>query len=185
MNKHIEKEYKVLLSEDQFKKLCALYKNLNFVTQVNTYYDTQNHTVQNKKGAMRIREKNGTYIFTLKMHQDGLDGLCECECMVSENSVNAFQQADIRKLLEEYNIYGAIVSLTTLTTKRAVIDLKDAELCFDISTYSGYTDYEIEYEYKREHDGLSVFQEILNHIHVTYISNCQSKIQRALHAIEK
>ena len=55
MNKHVEKEYKMLVSKEQFDKLCSLYENLNFITQTNTYYDTVNGDIQKKKGAMRIR----------------------------------------------------------------------------------------------------------------------------------
>ena len=82
MNKHVEKEYKMLVSKEQFDKLCSLYENLNFITQTNTYYDTVNGDIQKKKGAMRIRERNGRFLFTLKMRQENLDGLCECECEV-------------------------------------------------------------------------------------------------------
>ena len=62
MNKHVEKEYKMLVNKEQFDKLCSLYENLNFITQTNTYYDTVNGDIQKKKGAMRIRERNGRRI---------------------------------------------------------------------------------------------------------------------------
>ena len=70
MNKHVEKEYKMLVNKEQFDKLCSLYENLNFITQTNTYYDTVNGDIQKKKGAMRIRERNGRFLFTLKMRQE-------------------------------------------------------------------------------------------------------------------
>ena len=44
MNKHVEKEYKMLVNKEQFDKLCSLYENLNFITQTNTYYDTVSYT---------------------------------------------------------------------------------------------------------------------------------------------
>ena len=70
-------------------------------------------------------------------------------------------------------------------TKRAVVETENAELCFDISTYGSHTDYEIEYEYKQPHDGLSVFQKLLSHVQLVYEKNCTSKIQRALQAVEE
>ena len=146
MNKHVEKEYKMLVNKEQFDKLCSLYENLNFITQTNTYYDTVNGDIQKKKGAMRIRERNGRFLFTLKMRQENLDGLCECECEVSENSIHALQSEEIVQLLHEY---------------------------------------EIEYEYKQPHDGLSVFQKLLSHVQLVYEKNCTSKIQRALQAVEE
>ena len=68
-------------------------------------------------------------------------------------------------------------------TKRAVVETENAELCFDISTYGNHTDYEIEYEYKKEHDGLSIFQDIMKQINVVYEKNCISKIQRAINSL--
>ena len=185
MNKHVEKEYKILVSKEQFEKLCSLYEKLEFVTQINTYYDTANRDIEKHKGAMRIRERNNRFLFTLKMIQEDLDGLCECECEVSENSSAVFQSNDIQQLLGEYHIHGTIIPVTTLTTKRAVIESENAELCFDISTYGSHTDYEIEYEYKQPHDGLAVFQKLLACIGLVYEKNCTSKIQRAMQAVNE
>lgn len=42
---------------------------------------------------------------------------------------------------------------------------------------------EIEYEYKKEHDGLSIFQDIMKQINVVYEKNCISKIQRAINSL--
>lgn len=178
MNKNIEKEYKVLLTKEQFEKLLSNYPNAVFKTQCNTYYDTDTHCIQKKKGAMRIRQINDKFIFTLKMHSN--DGLLEFEKEVNENSLNSFQDVEIQNLLDKFHINGNLIELTTLCTQRATIETEFAEICFDISSYNGCTDYEIEYEYKKEHDGLSIFQDILKDVHITYTSNCKSKIQRAL-----
>ena len=110
------------------------------------------------------------------MRQENLDGLCECECEVSENSVHALQSEEIVQLLHEYQIEAAIIPLTTLVTKRAVVETENAELCFDISTYGSHTDYEIEYEYKQPHDGLSVFQKLLR-MFLSDLSNGKSPYQ--------
>ena len=182
MNKNIEKEFKVLLTKEQFDNLYKLYPGLQATRQVNTYYDTQDRQIQKAKGAMRIREKEDSFIFTLKMMDDHTDGLLEYECPVTGNDVTIFEQEDIKRLLHEYHIEGNIEVLTELTTYRSVYKTEFAELCFDISHYHNQTDYEIEYEYKKDHDGLSVFQALLDHIHVKYEHNCLSKIQRAIQA---
>lgn len=178
MKKNIEKEYKILLTKEQFEQLCSQYPNLSFQRQVNTYYDTSDFTVRAHKGAMRIREKNGHFIFTLKMHSE--EGLLEYECETVENTPDVFHKEDIHTLLTSYGIHGPVHCVAQLTTNRAVVNTGYAELCFDISQYSGHTDYEIEYEYLKEHDGLTCFQKILEPIGVTYTENCASKIQRAM-----
>lgn len=181
MNKNIEKEFKVLLTEEQFTYLYNLYPSLEVKKQINTYYDTKENMICKMQGAMRIREKEGHFIFTLKKFMD--EGLLEYECEVFENNIKVFAISDIKNLLKSYDLQGPFQELTTLTTYRAVYDNGYAELCFDKNEYNGITDYEIEYEYKKEHDGLSFFQKILDEIDVKYEKNCISKIQRALQSI--
>ena len=178
MNKNIEKEYKILVNEFQFNQLCELYQPLTFTTQVNVYFDTETHAIKKCKGAMRIRTKNNKHTFTLKMYQG--NDLLEFETNVEENSVNALNNDTILSLLASYHIEPPFISIATLRTDRAVFEDDDAELCFDHNFYNSIEDYEIEYEYKREHDGFSKFNRILKRIGLKYESNCTSKIGRAL-----
>ena len=62
----------------------------------------------------------------------------------------------------------------------SVFESEFAELCFDINYYNDKIDYEIEYEYKANHDGFTLFNSILSSIDLPYTKNCKSKIQRAL-----
>lgn len=181
MNKNIEKEYKVLLTKDQFHILTSSYADLNFVTQINTYYDTSDLQIRKHHGSMRIREKEGSFVFTLKKHTE--DGLMEFEKEVLENSVSVFQDFEIKELLKQLGIQDPIIELTSLRTNRAVIFNGYAEICFDHSFYHGLEDYEIEYEYKKDHDGLAMFQKILEPLHIKYKENCVSKSKRALSSL--
>lgn len=181
MNINIEKEYKILLSKSEFYKLLSFYPEAVFHKQVNTYYDTHDMAIKNAHGAMRIRETDH-FLFTLKMHSE--EGLLEFETSVLENNENVFHQKDIQDILQGYAISGPFHKITSLTTHRAMIITDDAELCFDISEYNGKMDYEIEYEYKRPHDGLSIFNNILRRIHRHYEVNCASKIKRAMDSVQ-
>lgn len=181
MNTNIEKEYKVLLNQEQFMTLSALYPDLSFRKQVNTYYDTADMKIRSIRGAMRIRKIDDYYIFTLKLFKG--DDLFEYECEVKENSPAVFLQDEIRELLDQHELHGPFHELTTLTTYRGMVCTPDAEICFDKSYYNNQMDYEIEYEYKREHDGLRVFQQILDHVSINYEKNCTSKIRRAIDSI--
>lgn len=182
MKINIEKEYKLLVSKAEFYKLLAMYPNAVFKTQINTYYDTEFNDIRNAKGACRIRQMdNGIYIFTLKMHSN--KGLLEFEKNVTGNDSSIFLDEEIVRILKDYDINGPVHKIASLRTKRAVIVSEDAELCFDINEYNGHHDFEIEYEYKREHDGLLVFNNILSTISQKYKENCDSKIKRALDSL--
>lgn len=181
MNKNIEKEYKILVTQEQFTKLLEDYPNAVFQKQVNTYYDTKAFTIQKAYGAMRIREVNKRFLFTLKQHTH--EGLMEHELYVKENNVSVFQNEEIKALLASLDIHDSIIPITTLTTYRAMIDTGVAELCFDYNEYGSIKDYEIEYEYKKPHDGRTIFNQILSKVNLYYEKNCTSKIQRALDQI--
>lgn len=182
MKKNIEKEYKILVTKKQFELLLARYPNAQFQKQVNTYYDSEDRMIQHHHGAMRIREVQNQFLFTLKMHTDR--GLMEYEMFVAQNDVSVFDTTEIKNLLLSFGFTKPIVPLTTLTTYRAMIDTGNAELCFDYSEYGTQKDYEIEYEYKKEHDGRTAFNHILAHANLKYEKNCISKIQRALNALD-
>ena len=176
MKSNVETELKILLTEDQFKTLCASY-DLTFVKQVNTYFDTEDDQLKKMKCSMRIRQKENTYLFTCKTPD--INGRNEHECYVHGNSAGDLNTPEIHQLLSELGIHGELHQIGELTTYRAVIELPDAELCFDINEYNNTKDYEIEYEYKHPHNGIAQFNEILKPIGAAYTKNCKSKIARA------
>ncbi len=181
MKKNIEKEYKILVTKEQFYSLLERYPNITFESQTNYYIDTENQMLRAMQGAMRIRHINNQYIFTLKLPSE--KGLLEFEKEVASASLESLEDEKIKNLLEQYHIDGNFQFTTKLHTQRAIHRTPYAELCFDISTYNQITDYEIEYEYLCEHDGLQAFQDILKPIQVIYTKNCDSKIKRALDSL--
>ena len=182
MNNNLEIEHKLLVDKESFYKLYHMFHEPDFFTQVNVYYDTQHNDVRKMRGSMRIRDIKGEHIFTLKVHTPV--GTIEHEKKVKDNSIYSLNDEEITKLLAQFHIQGPFKELTKLKTERAIYNSKEAELCFDISTYNGKKDYEIEYEYKKDHDGFKAFNEILARVGLHFETNCTSKIQRALKSIE-
>ncbi len=178
MNKNIEKELKILVSEQAFHALQKQYPNLVFHTQTNVYFDTLENDLRSKKMAMRIRSVQCKHIFTLKIN--GLQGLEEYECEVFTNDSSALQQPEIIQLLQQLNIDLTFHVIANCTTHRAIYENEFAQLCFDHNEFMTSSDYELEYEYKKEHDGVSAFNTILSKIGMQYKSNCDPKIVRAL-----
>lgn len=72
MKEHEEKEYKVMLSEKQFQRLCDLLGNPRPVKQENRYYDTEDWKIRRQYGSMRIRTINNKHIFTLKIRKTAI-----------------------------------------------------------------------------------------------------------------
>ncbi len=180
MNCNIEKEYKILVTKEQFHRLLQDYPHARFKKQVNTYYDTDTLSIRHAHGAMRIRTINDRYLFTLKRHTKL--GVEEYEKYVEKNDPTIFDDPEISSLLKSLSICGEIKRITELTTYRAMIYTGDAELCFDENHYGSCEDFELEYEYKKNHDGLIIWNEILARVDLVYTKNCPSKIKRAFDA---
>lgn len=56
----------------------------------------------------------------------------------------------------------------TFETIRRITQLENAELSLDETHFPKHTDYEIEYEYRKDHDGISVFNQILERAGLQY-----------------
>ncbi len=64
-----EKEFKVLISQNDYnriKKLCSDSEQ-NTVIQTNYYFDTEDFFFKREDATLRVREKNGEYTFTVKV----------------------------------------------------------------------------------------------------------------------
>ncbi|MGN1343405.1 MAG: CYTH domain-containing protein [Traorella sp.] len=178
MINNIEIEFKILVNKEKFEELSNLYPNKQFIKQVNTYYDTKNYDLRKKHCAMRIREKENTYMITLKVPTT--KGHEEFECFVDRNNPEVFKSSDISIVLHQLGIFEDVEVIGECTTNRAIVKTDKAELCFDINEYNSITDYEIEYEQTCDHDGISEFNKILSKVDLRYEKNCASKIRRTL-----
>ncbi len=63
----MEKKYKILVSKETFTQICQFYPKHHTYTQIN-YYLTSPELAE-KRYALRVREKDGTYEMTLKIPQ--------------------------------------------------------------------------------------------------------------------
>lgn len=178
MEKNIEKELKVLVSSKDFFTLLKQTPDVHVVKQINTYFDSEDFSVRKSRGSMRIRQIGDTHIFTLKKH--GREGVMEFEKELPDSSLASLEDPEVQHLLRYYRIEGPFEVKAQLTTYRGTHETPEANICFDRNIYSGVVDYEIEYEYKFEHDGVTLFNEFLKPINKVYKRNCTSKIRRAI-----
>lgn len=167
MSYSIEKEYKMILNKESFDKLFKAFDVITFHT--NYYYKCEYSNI-----AIRIREINSKYYFTMKVKQDDL---LEYEFEVAENSL------DDNKIIELFKTYDIknIKYLGILENTR--LELKDQYgiYCLDHCKYLDSEDYEIEYElFDHQEDRLSNLVNFLSNYGITYKVNEISKFKRFL-----
>ncbi len=134
----VECEKKILLFENEFQLLYQLFfDGMPPREQRNYYYDTDDRAFQKKNTTIRIREKNGQYLGTVKTHSED-----ESDCSIEES----FR---IQNVPESLEYEGTLLTMRgDLLTERFETELKDRVfLVLDRNRYLGKTDYELELEY--------------------------------------
>ena len=186
----IEKEFKNLLTKEQYTSLVEDYKDVftKDVTQTTSYYDYKG-LLQEHKMALRIRivEGKDTGEITLKIPQSSLEVLEFTEVLPVEilNQYNNDKQftlpPSIQKALEEKGIsLQSVMQTALLTTHRLEGALSENEwLVLDESHYNGKVDFEMEMEVRSLELGEPVFLGILAKYNIER-RQAESKIKRAL-----
>ncbi|MFV8827413.1 CYTH domain-containing protein [Alkalihalobacterium sp. APHAB7] len=168
MTREIEIEAKNLLTKDELYRLqhYLSIEDNQFVTQTNHYFETSNFDLKEKKSALRIREKNGQYVITLK--QPNEVGLMETNQIVSKEEAEQMIETgklpdgevkvDVKALSVPLNQFTCLGSLTT---SRAEVTYKNQLVVLDISQYFDIVDYELEIEGTSIEEVNSLFEDIL------------------------
>lgn len=178
MNINTEKEYKQIIDQKTFELLLRKFDNLEEVIQENIYYDTSDLYILKHKCTCRIRSINTEHVFTLKRFI--AKELKEYEINVHTNDSSVFEIKEIKTLLHSFNIPTNLIRQTSLLTHRYIYNTGNALICLDKNTYNNIVDYEIEYEYINDHDGLSIFKKLLASVGVKYSNNTKGKMYRAI-----
>lgn len=167
MNENIEIEFKNLLTEKEYH---LLLQSLPFPKKakklVNHYFETESFSLKQKRCALRLREKDGIFIATLKTPHT--EGVLEVNDRVTpeeaEHWLNHSVQfkPNIRKKMNQFGILESNLQYYgSLMTYRREIIYEKITLVLDESYYMDKKDYEIELETTNYSYGKKVFKDIL------------------------
>ena len=169
MSNAIEIEAKILISQDEYRKLAKAFPYSPRYIQTNYYIDSKDR-ILNKEGiALRIRERNSQYELTLKTPLS--QGLLEKNCTISHEQFldftnkGIFPKGDTSRFLTMLDIdIAALKIITSLTTERI----------------------DVEYEYNNLEGAKDILSNLLkkNDINDFTFSN-NSKTYRAMQALKQ
>lgn len=139
-----EYEKKIMLSAAEYNLIRKLGFGFSGVeTQTNYYYDTDDHTYNEKNITLRIREKNGEYEATVKKHYDNPKNYS------TEETVSCRDENDA----ELFKGYGVKLQ-GKMITERSISEPKHGvKIMLDRNHYLGGQDFEMEIEYDEGMDG--------------------------------
>lgn len=173
-----ERELKILLTQDQYHQLLETYHFQKPIKQVNTYFDYRDE-LKNSGSALRIRSLKDQNLLTLKRPLDAITKK-EYEYPVPDNNLDQVPENIWKQIKQYVPEKSQLQPIATFTTYRSLLITDQGEFCLDKNVFSNKIDYELEYEYKSEHNGIEVLNNFLKPIGLTYTKNGPSKIKRAL-----
>ncbi|MBQ1879364.1 MAG: CYTH domain-containing protein [Bacilli bacterium] len=190
MSNAIEIEAKALITQDEYRKIVKVFPECRRYSQTNYYIDNDERILAKEGIALRIREKNGKYVLTLKTPLS--QGLLEKNESIDEEAFKAFLEkgefpnVDEVRFLTMLDIdVSSLKILTSLTTDRVDVNYKDGLLSIDRNFYSGKTDYEIEFEYNSMDAAERILADLLREHDIPFHINKTPKVRRALKALEE
>lgn len=188
MPEELEIEFKNMLTKEEFQRIKDQFSltESNFSLQKNHYFDTPSNELRENQCALRIREKNGRFEFTLK--QPAEEGLLETNQPVTEeDTLKMLKQGiippgEVSDALQKLGVgMKKFLHFGTLSTSRAETGYKDGLMVLDYSFYLNNEDYELEYEVKESKPGKENFYHFLESMDIP-IRPADNKIKRFLRA---
>ncbi|AMM88496.1 hypothetical protein UP15_05835 [Bacillus pumilus] len=170
MAQEIEIELKQLLMKEEFEQLKEYFqlKDEDFHTQTNYYFDTPQFDIKSKFAALRMREKGGQWVLTLKEpHEIGL--LETHQTIDPPANLEHFHlpEGEVADRLVHLHIQkDRIVYFGSLETSRAEKMIKEGLIVLDHSRYLTVEDYELEFEVSDLDIGQAAFTALLQQFQI-------------------
>ncbi|MFJ5670544.1 CYTH domain-containing protein [Bacillus safensis] len=181
MAQEIEIELKQLLMKEEFEQLKQHFqlKDADFHTQTNYYFDTPQFNIKSQLAALRMREKGGQWVLTLKEpHEIGL--LETHQTIAPPSQLDDFElpEGEVADRLDHLNIQkDQIVYFGSLETSRAEKMIQEGLIVLDHSRYLTVEDYELEFEVSDLETGQAAFYALLRKFHIP-VRNTKNKVVR-------
>lgn len=143
----IEKEIKVILNYDEYKKVLNEFCFQLPIIQTNYYYQSEGEP---KDITIRIREKNNKYMLQIKIPRQKEKSLHIKE--EYEEPIEGVQKKIGKEKIEMVcgnKFTNDAIYIGKLVTERSLCTVyNNIEMALDVNDYLGISDYELEIEYK-------------------------------------
>ena len=144
----LEKEVKIMLTEEEYERCGGLFEFGAALRQVNNYYYSPKCA---ERGiSVRVREVGGEVLLQVKIPVSTEGSLAVREEL--ERKLHFVPERIGPETLDEVcGVADEAVLQGSLETWRRICRLDGVEICLDRNEYLGVTDYEIELEYTGEY----------------------------------
>lgn len=187
MSESIEIEFKTLITAKEFAHVQSFFQieESGFHYQLNSYFDTEDSLLKQKKWGLRIRQLSDRGELTLKIPRT--EGLLEVTDDLTVKEAEHYLQK--QQLPDSGNVAKALTAqgilpqslkmIASLKTRRAEIKIQEGLLALDESWYGKQHDFELELEVADAEKGRQDFFDLLEKLQLSYVP-APNKIVRAI-----
>lgn len=174
----IEKEIKILVTLEEYKKIERLFNWSNDYIQVNHYYgDTKD--INFSTDTYRVREKKGKKVLQVKISVKN-EGALHIKKEYEKELYSVPPKLKKSELMDlvggEFDDKDYIGKL--ITRRKECLDFCDIIICLDANTYLDTNDYEVEIEFKGKRPDYII--EMFNNNGITIDPQIEGKYTRFL-----
>lgn len=187
--KHLEIEYKTLLTKDEFKRLDLLFSHVPQITQTNYYFDTADFQLKKHRLSLRIRTFSNSAELTLKIPQ-AIGNLELNADLAVEEAKQIIRTGNIpvnkvtQPILDAGIQLAELKLLGNLTTIRREHQTDIGLMALDSNHYAQTKDYELELEVFDANQGEADFLAFLDKYNISY-KFAKSKLARFASTLPK
>lgn len=178
----IENEFKIMLTENQYEELLALY-DFKTIVQTNHYYDTEDLQMSARHITVRVRELGGKFFLQMKLPTEVNFSRVELSRELEKlpETLSGKELTDLSG-----TVCPSVKRIGTLKTTRGIWKFDGGELDLDRSEYFDKTDYEMEIEFTDERSALAVLSKITQKLGVSSNPDvCIGKVKRFIEEYKK
>jgi uncharacterized protein YjbK len=139
--RHLEIEFKQMLTKEQFHVLLKHFPHAQLIQQNNRYFYYKDASI---KIATRIRTIGDESELTFK--QQNNEGVIEHRFKMNFNDEDIFNRLDVLDFLSSSNLTSTFLPIGSLLTHRYLVIEENQEICIDENHYLDQVDYELEVE---------------------------------------
>lgn len=180
----LEKEYKFMLTKEEYETIKKLFIWEKSYVQTNFYYFDNEGYLQKNHITVRVRAMNNRFYLQTKtsLTRNGALYVNEERCKEIEGAPETINAQLLEGMVEGWN--GDVHYTGKLSTERKIYKVNGCELCLDRNDYLGKTDYELEIEFINELDEDLIRVLENNKIRLDYKSQAAGKKTRFLQRLQ-
>lgn len=184
MNHNTEREFKTVISKEQYQAIIAHYRlEDNVFLQTNHYFDTSDLALSSQDIVLRIRQK-GDRFYKVTLKKQHVDEAFESHILLNKPQAEEMIEKGFKTNAFFNELDYQVHYMTSIDNYRASLPYLNGIMYIDRCVYCGTDDFELEYEVSDEIEGYHSFIKFLDTFQISF-KKIRRKSDRAFSCMTK